>query len=289
MATLKSIKKRIVSVRNTQKITRAMKMVAAAKLRRAQMAVLGGRPYLNTMRDVVTDIASKVGDQGLNPLFKVREQIKKARVYVFSSNRGLCGGFNSNLLRFLDGFVTNLKKSGIECEIVTIGKKARDFCNVRKIKVHESNTSFADRMTFEEAKSISEKLTQSFLENQVDEVYFIYNSFVSAINQTPVAEKLLPMTVAQKEQSFGIDFLYEPGKAEILDDLLPRYLASLVFNVHKESVASELGARMSAMENATKNASEMIGQLTLRYNRARQAAITTELLDIVNGAESLKG
>jgi F-type H+-transporting ATPase subunit gamma len=288
MATLKSIKKRIASVKNTQKITKAMKMVAAAKLRRAQSAVTGSRPFVNKLREVVEQILGSVSDRDLSPLLKPHESVKKARVYVFSSNRGLCGGFNSNLLRQADAFLKDLKKTGVGIELVVIGKKGREFFAARNVLIDKNILEWADAMSYEQALALTQELIGDYSEERVDEVYFIYNRFASAISQVPTVEKLLPLSLDAKS-TYGIDYIYEPNRTEILQNLLPRYLASQVHKVHKESLASELGARMAAMENATKNASEMIGDLTLVYNRARQAAITTELLDIVNGAESLKG
>lgn len=287
MATLKTIKKRIGSVRNTQKITKAMKMVSAAKLRRAQTAVVGSRPYVNKLKDIVEQLLGTLSGES-HPLLCARENLKKARVFVFSSNRGLCGGFNSNLLRAANNFLRDLKKSGVEADLVIIGKKGREFFNARSIPFSKNIIEWADRMSFEDAATLSQELVADYVAGAVDEVYFIYNQFVSAISQKPTVEKLLPLAFTAK-QHFGIDYIYEPGKKQILEDLLPRFLASQVHKVHKESLASELGARMAAMESATKNASEMIGKLTLQYNRARQASITKELLDIVNGSESLKG
>lgn len=287
MATLKTIKKRITSVKSTQKITKAMKMVAAAKLRRAQQSVLGSRPFVNKLKDVVEQIVSKLSDKDHSPLMIAREEVCRAKVFVFSSNRGLCGGFNSNLLRRADTFVKDLKKQGIAVELIVIGKKGREFFAARHVTVDQNILTWAESISYEEALTATQELATNYVDGLFDEVYVIYNQFISAISQKPTVEKLLPLAF-KTDSTYGIDFLYEPNKADILNDLLPRYMASQLQKVHKESLASELGARMAAMESATKNASEMIGKLTLLYNRARQAAITTELLDIVNGAESLK-
>lgn len=288
MATLKSIRKRIVTVKNTQKITKAMKMVAAAKLRRAQNAVTAARPYSHKLEEVVSDLVSKSQDGANNPLLKTRESVKKVEVLVFSSNRGLCGGFNSNLLRRADAFIKELKQKGIECRLVVIGKKGRDFFNARHVTVDENNTAWAVEMPFPEVIALTQNLAARYQAGEFDEYYLIYNRFVSAISQVVTIDRLLPFQVEQTEQKYGIDAVYEPSKDGVLNELLPKLVATKVYKAHIESLASELGARMSAMDSATKNAAEMIGLLTLKYNRARQAAITTELMDIVNGAESLK-
>lgn len=290
MATLKEIRTRISSVKNTQKITKAMKMVAAAKLRRAQNAVQGGRPYMEKLTEVIQQISERLSKKDTHPLFKSRKEVKKVLVFAMSSNRGLCGGFNSNLLRKTESFLQSLRSEGKQVELVVIGRKGKEFFTARQTKIDRFEENFAEKMSFEDALGLANQVVGNFTSNQIDECYFVYNQFVSAMTQKPTVEKLVPLNMQETdEEPFGIDFLYEPSKKEILEDLLPRYLASKVHSYHKESLASELGARMTAMDSATNNASDMLGSLTLEYNRARQAAITVELLDIVNGAESLKG
>lgn len=290
MATLKEIRTRISSVKNTQKITKAMKMVAAAKLRRAQNAVQGGRPYMEKLTEVIQQISERLSKKDTHPLFKSRKEVKKVLVFAMSSNRGLCGGFNSNLLRKTESFLQSLRSEGKQVELVVIGRKGKEFFTARQTKIDRFEEDFAEKMSFEDALGLANQVVGNFTSNQIDECYFVYNQFVSAMTQKPTVEKLVPLNMQETdEEPFGIDFLYEPSKKEILEDLLPRYLASKVHSYHKESLASELGARMTAMDSATNNASDMLGSLTLEYNRARQAAITVELLDIVNGAESLKG
>lgn len=290
MANLKAIKKRIGTVKNTQKITKAMKMVAAAKLRRAQQAVLSARPFMHKIEEVVRDLSSRLSGKELPSYLRSKAKIREVRIIVFSSNRGLCGAFNSGLLRHAENFIRGLQEQKIRCQLCLIGKKAREYFRMRKYAIPEFHPEWSDNMSFEIAKSIAEKAVNDFNSDEIDECYFIYNRFTSAISSVPTAEKLLPLTTvdAAKPEPYGIDYIYEPGKTEILHDLMPRYLAGKIHMFHKESLASELGARMTAMDNATKNASEMIDKLTLVYNRVRQAAITSELLDIVNGAESLK-
>ena len=291
MATLKDIRKRIHSVKNTQKITKAMKMVAAAKLRRAQQAVQGGRPYLNKLQELIQQIAERLPAKDKNVLFKAREEVKNVAVFVMTSNRGLCGGVNSNLAKKAFAFVKTLRAEGKIVNMTIIGRKGRDFMNSRKMEFARFEETWAEKMDLQDARNLVSTLVEQFKSQQIDECFFIFNNFVSAMTQTPSIEQILPigLKTEQKTDSFGIDFLYEPSKQEILDDVLPRYLAGKIFACHKEALASELGARMTAMDSATNNASEMLGSLTLLYNRARQAAITVELLDIVNGAESLKG
>lgn len=294
MATLKVIRKRITSVKNTQKITKAMKMVAAAKLRRAQQAVVASRPYANSLGQVIAQISEK-GESGAHPLFVAKESPKKASFLMYTSNRGLCGGFNSNLLRrserqFAENF-THLELLDIQM----IGKKGRDFYRSRKRSPSEIFLKWADSFTFEEASEVAGKMIAGFLEGQFDEYYLVFNQFKSALSQEVTFQKLLPFQPEgekKKENSNEalnlVDYIYEPSRQQVLDYLIPKVLATHIYRAHLESVASELGARMTAMENATGNANDMISRLTLQYNRARQASITKELMDIVNGAESIK-
>jgi F-type H+-transporting ATPase subunit gamma len=291
MATLRDIKKRIGTVKNTQKITKAMKMVAAAKLRRAQMAVIGSRPFAGKLEQVVRDIAAKSSSAKgkVNPLFVARDQKKKVELLVFTSNRGLCGGFNSNLLRQTGAFLKDLRAKNLDVCLNVVGKKGREFFTARQIKIDNQYIPWAEKFPYEEANQYMADVVQRFLAGEIDEFYIVYNKFVSAIKQDITFQKLLPLDLPQGDVSHGLDFIYEPSRRELLDTLLPKYLATQVFKAHLESLASELGSRMSAMDSATNNAVDMIGKLTLKYNRARQSAITTELMDIVNGAESLKG
>lgn len=291
MATLRDIKKRIGTVKNTQKITKAMKMVAAAKLRRAQMAVIGSRPFAGKLEQVVRDIAAKSSapENKVNPLFVARDDKKKVELLVFTSNRGLCGGFNSNLLRRTAAFLKDLRAKNVDVALNIVGKKGREFFNARQIKIDNLYIPWADKFPYEEANKYMEDVVQRFLAGEIDEFYVVYNKFISAIKLDITFQKLLPLDLPQGEVSSGMDFIYEPSRVELLDTLLPKYLATQVFKAHLESLASELGSRMSAMDSATNNAIDMISKLTLKYNRARQSAITTELMDIVNGAESLKG
>lgn len=294
MANLKVIKKRILSVKNTQKITKAMKMVAAAKLRRAQQTVVSSRPYMNKMTEVVTEIAARLPKEKKPGFLKPRDEEKHARVFVFTSNRGLCGAFNGSLLRFSEKFLRGFLSQDVTVELIVIGKKGNEFFKARQQKIGRFEEALANELTFEMAQNIAQDCVKAYENHKTDACYFLYNKFASAMSQKPTVEKLLPIALKSEtgdifQRSPEVDYLYEPGRVEILNELLPKYLASKIQMFHKESFASELGARMTAMDNATKNASEMIDGLTLKYNRARQAAITMELLDIVNGTESLKG
>lgn len=288
MATLKSIKTRIGSVKNTQKITKTMKMVSAAKLRRAQEAVVGSRPYAQTLGDIIANIVAKSSTKQSHPLFVARSEVKKVKILLFTSNRGLCASFNSALLRKNSEFLQELRSQNIDVTLHVIGKKGREFLNAKGFPIHEFSLEWADRLPFAQAFEIAKGLIAQFENRQFDEYYLVYNKFESALRQVPTFSKLLPLAVEHKEETYGMDYLYEPQKTEILEGLLPKYIATQIYKAHLESLASELGARMSAMDSATKNASDMIGKLTLAYNRLRQAAITTELMDIVNGAESVK-
>lgn len=286
MATLKDIRKRITSVRNTQKITNAMKMVAAAKLRRAQMAVVAARPYANKLKEVICSVAA-IGDPEAHPLFVGKVIPRRASFLLYTSNRGLCGGFNSNLLRRTE---TYLKVNMTQYELIDlkiIGRKGRDFFHSRKKDPSEVFIDYADSFPFEGAEKISQGMIEGFIEGDFDEYYLVYNRFKSALTQEVQIEKLIPVSV-EKTTGQEIDYLYEPNRKEVLNSIIPKYLATQLYRAHLESLASELGARMTAMESATNNASEMIDSLTLQYNRLRQAAITKELMDIVNGAEAMK-
>lgn len=286
MANLRDIKKRIMSVRSTQKITKAMKMVAAAKLRRAQTNVMGARPYLERLKHVVAEL-SVSGADGENPLFAPRSEVKKVALLVYTSNRGLCGGFNSNLLRKADAFIKEKKLQGVAVHLTVIGKKGREFFKARQVVVDEQKNEWAEVLSFAAAAAHTEEVVAKYLRGEIDELILIYNKFISAITQENTVERLLPLDFGGQEVPYGVEAICEPSKEALQNLLLPRFLAIRVYKAHLESLASELGARMAAMDSATKNASDMIGSLTLQFNRARQAAITTELMDIVNGAEAL--
>lgn len=294
MATLKIIRKRIGSVRNTQKITKAMKMVAAAKLRRAQQAVMAVRLYADRLKSVMASILEKSGEAP-HPFFMGREKPAKILFLVFTSNRGLCGGFNSNILRRSDTFLREMTERYPETALHVIGRKGRDYFRARKREVSKIYLDYADALPFETAYSFAEELLKGFYDGAHDEVYIAYNRFKSALSQDIRIERLIPFDGPSEKDGAEavkvktlVDYIFEPSKGEFLSAIVPRHVATELYRAHRESSASELGARMTAMENATSNAREMIRLLTLQYNRLRQAAITRELMDIVNGAEAIK-
>jgi F-type H+-transporting ATPase subunit gamma len=291
MPSLKAVRLRIASVKSTQKITSAMKMVAAAKLRRSQDAIVAARPYAKSMADITAEIAARAGAED-HPLLE-RRAGKRIALVVITSDRGLCGGFNSNLCRTAQRYAEDKTKAGEiqECRFEVVGRKGRDYFRRRKLNMTRDLPGVAGDSAVARAKEIATGVTEEFLAGTVDAVCLVYNQFRSVVSQKPAVEPLLPVTAAAAtsgDASTG-EFLFEPGKGEILSYILPMYLETQIHRALLESIASEFGARMTAMENATKNATEMIGRLTLQYNRARQASITKELMEIVGGAEALKG
>jgi F-type H+-transporting ATPase subunit gamma len=297
MPSLKAIRTRIASVKSTQKITRAMKLVAAARLRRAQDAILGARPYANALQEAVAEVAVRAGGES-HPLLDQRP-VRKIGLVVLTSDRGLAGGFNANVFRGVQRFVVEQSAAPEPpaIAIYVVGKKGRDFFRRRKNSVvgHEF-AGAAGNVAEARAQEVALTILELFQTAQVDAVYLVFNEFKSAIQQRVVIEPLLPLVAgrlaagaAASSPGGQIDFLYEPDKKQLLDALLPMYVQSQVYRALLESIASEFGARMTAMDSATSNAKEVIARLTLQYNRARQAAITKELMEIVSGAEALKG
>jgi len=288
---LRDIRNRIGSVKSTRQITKAMKMVAAAKLRRAQDAILKTRPYAQLLDQTLGRIAARAAAEEVvaHPLLAPRVP-RSAEVVVITSDRGLAGGFNSNIARRTQRFVTESGDQYETIQLATIGRKGRDFFRARKMEVRKDFTGVHSNLRFEKAEAIAEEYTRRYLAGEVDAVFLAYNEFKSAISQKPVVFQLLPVEPppASESANAGIDFKYEPSREGLLADLLPRHVATQVWRALLESAASEHGARMSAMESATKNAEEMIAMLTLQYNRARQAYVTKELMEIVSGAEALK-
>jgi len=284
MASLIDIRRRLRSVKNTQQITRAMKMVAAAKLRRSQDRVIAARPYAAALRDVLANVSSRVREIK-HPLLAERDE-KRVLVMVVAGDKGLAGAFNANVNRAVGALMR--EKQWEEVTLLTVGKKAVDFWKRRSFKARASYPGIFTRLEFRHAREIAELLTALFAGGEIDAAYVVYNEFRSIIAQVVRTEKILPLARAAvaKEQE-GIDYLYEPDPAQILEKLLPRYLEFSIFKLLLESAASENGARMNAMDSATKNAGELIDSLTLTYNRARQARITKELIEIVSGAAAL--
>jgi F-type H+-transporting ATPase subunit gamma len=287
---LRDIRNRIGSVKSTRQITKAMKMVAAAKLRRAQDAILKTRPYAQLLDQTLARVAARAAADEVvaHPLLAPRVQ-RTAEVVVITSDRGLAGGFNSNIARRTQRFHTEESERFERIQLATIGKKGRDFFRARKLEVRKDFTGVHTDLRYEKAEAIAKEYSERFLAGEVDAVFLAYNEFKSAISQKPVVVQLLPIeTPAGADAASGIDFKYEPSRERLLAELLPRHVAMQVWRALLESAASEHGARMSAMESATKNAEEMIAALTLQYNRARQAYVTKELMEIVSGAEALK-
>jgi F-type H+-transporting ATPase subunit gamma len=288
MATLRDIQRRIRSVQSTQKITRAMKLVAAAKLRRAQERIVSARPYAGKMAELLGNLVS--GAEG-HPLLEQREGPRR-QIVIITADRGLAGAFNANILRRANDLIR--ESSAADVTLVVVGRKARDFFRRRAHTVKRDLVGFWDRLAYSHASDLADFFMQQYLDNEVDEVFLLYNEFRSVAVQRPVRVQLLPIprveTAAAGEGAAPeeVDYIYEPSAAAILGDLLPRHVRMQVWRALMESLAGEYGARMTAMEAATKNAKEMIGVLTIQYNKARQEKITKELLDIVGGAEALK-
>jgi F-type H+-transporting ATPase subunit gamma len=290
MANLRAIRKRIGSVKSTQQITKAMKMVSAAKLKRSQEAIIAARPYAGKMREVVQAVAGRAGKDA-HPLLSSRET-KKVALLVVTSDRGLCGGFNSNLLRAANRFLQETRENVGEVALYVVGRKARDFFRRRHVPMRKEYVNVLGALSYAHAEQLAHDLVDGFLAEEFDEVVVAFNEFRSAISQVVRMDKLFPIAVEQAGENAaadGIDYLYEPSQQEILATLLPKFVESQIFRVLLESVAGEHGARMTAMDSATNNAVDMISRLTLQMNRARQAAITKELMEIIGGAEALKG
>lgn len=286
MPSLKAIRKRIVSVKNTRKITRAMKLVAAAKLRRAQDAIIAARPYSQALASVVSELAAVTG-QDAHPLFEERE-LRNAAVVVVTSDRGLAGAFNSNVIRAVERYAANELTSASEVTLRIIGKKGNQHFTRRNARISSYDPAPTGDSALAVARETANRVISDFKEGKVDRVYLAYNEFKNAGSQITRVMQILPVKPEEKAAQ-GIDYIYEPGKEELLSRLVPLFIQNQIFRANLESLASFFGAQMMAMENATKSAGEMIQRYTLQYNRARQASITKELLEIISGAEALKG
>jgi F-type H+-transporting ATPase subunit gamma len=291
VASLKHIRKRISSVKNTQKITRAMKLVAAARLRRAQQAITELRPYAVKTYEVLSAVAARAADEDpeqLHPLL-VRRDPKSVMLVVLTSDRGLAGAFNASINKAAFARWKELEAGGAEVTFAVIGRKGRDFFRRRGAKIVHDFTGVFENVSVDKASDIGHHIVAAYVKQDLDACYLVYNEFKSAISQKVTIEPLLPITPMELPDDQGGDFLYEPSKQALLDRLLPMYVDVEIYRALLESIASEHGARMTAMDSATNNASDMIDRLTLVYNRARQAAITKELMEIIGGAEALKG
>ncbi|MEW5746151.1 MAG: ATP synthase F1 subunit gamma [Nitrospirota bacterium] len=289
MPGLKEIRKRIGSVKSTKQITKAMKMVAAAKFRKAQTRIIELRPYADKMNAVLSGLAKTV-ETG-HPLLEVRLR-KSVEVLVLTSDKGLCGAFNTNIMKAALRLIKELRADGAAVSVSAIGKKGTDLFKRRNIALRQSWTGISGRISYLNAKEITQNIIEEYINERCDEVYLVYNEFKSALVQKVSVARLLPLAPVSAEGAAApeeaADFLYEPSQQTIFDMLLPKNLEIQVFRALLESQASEEAARMTSMENATKAADDMIAALTLQYNKARQASITKELMDIVGGVEALK-
>ncbi|MBM4132652.1 MAG: ATP synthase F1 subunit gamma [Nitrospira sp.] len=292
MPSLQSLRRKIAAFKNTQKITKAMKMVAAAKLKRSQDRILAARPYAHKMRGVLGNLSQRV-NRAAHPLLQKRPG-KKIEVLIITSDRGLCGGFNGNIVRKSAEFLRQCETRGVQVNLSIVGRKGRDYFRRRAWPIRQEWTGIFDKLTFEHAIDIGGDLTDHFAKGTFDELYVVYNEFKSAIQQRVIVEKLFPVDAeaefgsAQAEGTTGGSYLYEPDETDLLNALVPKHFQIQTFRILLESAAAEHGARMAAMDGATRNAGQLIKKVTLYYNKTRQAAITKELMDIVGGAEALK-
>jgi F-type H+-transporting ATPase subunit gamma len=287
MPNLKDIKTRITSVKKTRQITQAMKLVAAAKLRRATENAVSAKPYQQHLKGVLGRVAGAAGDIE-HPLLQPRDEVKTIEVAVLTSDRGLCGGFNNNLLRNALPWFGERRDESKTAGITVYGRKGAGWFEKRGHAEREPIVDYGKTPKMDLVRPLADRLVASFIDGEADEVWMVFNTFVNALVQDPTFIRLLPIEVAGlAEEGAGGDYRYEPGTDEILSNLLPLYVRTVVQQAFLETEAGELAARMTAMDNATRNASDLIDSLTLDYNRARQAAITTELIEIVSGAEAL--
>lgn len=289
MAKTQHLKRRIRSVKNTMQVTRAMKMVSAARLRRSQDRIIAARPYAHRMRDVLRSLAGRANPE-THPLLEVRPE-RRVEVVVVSSDRGLCGSFNTNIAKTAAAFLATLE--GKDVALVPVGRKVRDYFRRRGRRFRREFSDVIRNLDYPTAVEIGGELIDRYIAGEVDAVYLIYNEFKSAIAQKPVVERLLPIASSDiggsEEEAGAEDYLYEPSPEALFRDLLPLHVRTQVFHALLESVAAEHASRMTAMDSATKNAKELIDKLTLRMNRVRQASITTEIIEVVSGAQAARG
>lgn len=296
MAGLKEVRIRIASVKSTQQITNAMKMVAASKLRRAQTAIVKLRPYAAKLREILQNLSASIGDSD-ESVFSQERKPEKILILVVTSNRGLCGGFNSNVIKAANSLIASDYAHQLEqnnVSFITIGRKGSEFFRKRKFNVVESHDQLFDKLTFDNVAPLAEALMKAFAEKKYDRIDIVYNQFKNAATQRLVVEQFLP--IAPQPQVAGTpagkaeaDYIFEPDKETIVRELIPKTLRIQIFKALLDSFASEQGARMTAMQKATDNAKDLLKALNISYNKARQAAITNEILEIVSGAEALKG
>ncbi len=286
MPNLKDIQRRIGSIKKTQQITRAMRMVAGAKLRRAQAASENARPYADRMRATVSQVSQGVSEDA-HPLFEQRASVKKVEFVLATSNRGLCGGFNSNVIKFAAKQIAAREAEGSEVSITTAGRRGQDFFRRRRSAQLEGNYPQQSWVAYAQAAEIARAVSGRFIAGEVDEVLVIYNEFVSAMTQTPKSIRLLPFTADGETSGDALPYEIEPDPEALLAGLVPKAVQVEIYRALLENQTGEHAARMAAMESATRNTEELVDKLTLQFNRARQAAITKELVEIVSGAEAL--
>lgn len=288
MAGLKEIKRRISGAKNTRKITRAMKMISAARLRRAQQRITELRPYALKTSELLASVAARVNpEEDIHPLLRRREE-NKVLLVILTSDRGLAGAFNANIAKRGYAMWKRLEAEDKQVSFAIVGRKGGDFFRRRGAKIDKVFQGIFENLTSTNAGEVGRYIVGRYVEGDLDSAYLIYNEFKSAISQMVTTEQILPVKVEENVDT-ATDYIYEPSQSALLNRLLPMYMEVTSFRALLESVASEHGARMTAMDNAMRNASDMIERLTLQYNRARQAAITTELMEIIGGAEALKG
>ena len=292
MPSLDDLKKRIKSVKSTQKITKAMKMVAAAKLRKAQESAEKGRPYSQKMQNIILNLTKSINDpQNAPKLLVGTGEDKKYLCVVLTADRGLCGGFNSNICKLAKSNFKKILGDGKDLKIITVGSKGHDQLKREYGKYIINKFSFKDKkqITFNEADTVGNEIISLFNKNEFDKCIIFYNNFKNVITQIPQAQQIIPAEEKNSKGDDNEDFSYEfePEEDEILEDLLPKNISTQVFKALLENAASEQGSRMTAMDNATRNAGDLVDKLTINYNRSRQASITKELIEIISGAESL--
>lgn len=290
MANLKQLRRRIQGVKNTQQLTRAMKLVAASKLRRAQEAVEALRPYANTLDEMIRHVGHTAGADA-HPLLRRRE-MKRIRVLVLTSDKGLCGTFNANVNRAVETFLREEAPNYEEVELLMVGRKGNEYLSRRGAPIKEFYKDVLTQVNYSTAATLGDEISTAFVSEDIDGLFIVYNEFRSAMIQTLTWKQLLPMEEVGDEVAERLgnaEHIYEPTKDAVLDRMLPLYVDTQIYRALLDSQASEMGARMTAMDNATNNAADLIERLTLQYNKARQEAITNELMDIVGGAEALNG
>ncbi|QIY83586.1 ATP synthase F1 subunit gamma [Chryseobacterium sp. NEB161] len=284
MANLKEIRGRISSISSTMQITSAMKMVSAAKLKKAQDAIVMLRPYSEKLQEIIENV-SAASDSDNVSVFAAEREVKKVLFITVTSNRGLAGAFNSSVIKELNNQLA--ADDNVGTEVLTIGKKAFDAVR-RSRTLYDNQSALFDKLSFEQVSNVTERVMADFKAGRFDKVFVIYNRFINAATQEVVTEQVLPIAVPEKTTEINVDYIFEPGRQEILDTLIPKSIKTQIFKAVLDSVASEHGARMTAMHKATDNAEALRNDLKIFYNKARQAAITNEILEIVSGAEALK-